>query len=121
MVGMSRIGLWPALSFIAASAACGDDASVTGQDAPIVRLPPDPCIAASSCPPGKWVDVTPADMVIPEFGPGPIVVDPKHPSDLYTAGGGDGVWKSTDYGNTWKKINSEIGYVPMGLIIAVAG
>jgi photosystem II stability/assembly factor-like uncharacterized protein len=80
----------------------------------------DPCIASGTCPPGTWVNVTPADMMIPQFGPGPIVVDPVRPSDLYLAGGGDGVWKSTDYGNTWTQINADIGYVPMGLVIAVA-
>lgn len=83
-------------------------------------LPPDPCIAANTCPPGEWIDVTPPDVAPLDFGPGPIVVDPGHPSDLYLGGGGDGIWKSTDYGNTWSRINDTIGYVPMGLIIAVA-
>ena len=45
--------------------------------------------------------------------------DRSHPSDLYMAGGGDGVWKSTDYGNTWAKINDTIPYVPMGYVMAV--
>jgi hypothetical protein len=81
----------------------------------------DPCVAAGTCSPGQWVNVTPTAMMVPEFGPGPVVVDPARPSDLYSGGGGDGIWKSTDYGNTWTKINDEIGYVPMGLIIAVAG
>jgi hypothetical protein len=85
------------------------------------ELPADPCVAEGSCPPGTWVDVTPADMVVPEFGPGPVVADPARPSDLYVGGGGDGLWRSTDYGNTWTRINDTIGYVPMGLILAVAG
>jgi photosystem II stability/assembly factor-like uncharacterized protein len=34
-------------------------------------------------------------------------------------GGGDGLWKSTDYGNTWSKISTVIGYVPAGIGIAV--
>jgi photosystem II stability/assembly factor-like uncharacterized protein len=58
---------------------------------------------------------------VPEFGPGPVVADPGSPGDLYVAGGGAGVWKSTDYGNTWTQTNAEIGYVPMGLVVAVAG
>lgn len=85
--------------------------------------PPDPCIADDSCPPGVWIEVTPPDLNVDavEFGPGPVVVDPGHPSDLYMGGGGDGIWKSTDYGNTWTRIDDTIGYVPMGLVVAVAG
>jgi photosystem II stability/assembly factor-like uncharacterized protein len=96
-----------------------DDGSSSSDDGP--PLDPDPCVAAGTCPPGVWVQVTPPDLGDVEFGPGPVVVDPAHPSDLYMGGGGDGIWKSEDYGNTWSRINSEIGYVPMGLIIAVAG
>ena len=81
---------------------------------------PDPCIAANTCTPGTWIDVTPSAMTIPQYGPGPVVVDPARPTDLYV-GGGSGVWKSTDYGNTWTQTNTEIPYVPMGLVLAVAG
>jgi photosystem II stability/assembly factor-like uncharacterized protein len=84
-------------------------------------LPPDPCIEDGTCPPGVWIEVTPPELETLEFGPGPVVVDPARPSDLYFGGGGDGIWRSTDYGNTWTKVNDEIGYVPMGLVIAVAG
>lgn len=94
-----------------------DDGSSSGGE----PLPPDPCIAAGTCPPGEWIEVTPPDLAPLDFGPGPVVVDPKHPSDLYMGGGGDGLWKSSDYGNTWTRINDSIGYVPMGLILAVAG
>lgn len=99
------------------SATLDDGGSSTGGE----PLPPDPCIAANTCPPGEWINVTPPELAALDFGAGPIVVDPGHPSDLYMGGGGDGIWKSTDYGNTWSKINDTIGYVPMGLIIAVAG
>jgi hypothetical protein len=33
--------------------------------------------------------------------------------------GAAGIWKSTDYGNTWTMINPGFGYVPQGLCIAV--
>jgi photosystem II stability/assembly factor-like uncharacterized protein len=84
---------------------------------------PDPCIAMGTCAPGRWVNVTPPEMDTADldYGPGPVVVDPARPSDLYAAGGGAGVWRSTDYGNTWTQINTDIDYVPMGLVIAVAG
>jgi hypothetical protein len=82
-------------------------------------LPADPCIAANTCPAGTWVNVTPPDAKKLDFGTGPIVGDPMRPSDLYMGGGGEGVWKSTDYGNTWKKINDTIPYVPMGYVLTV--
>lgn len=84
-------------------------------------LPPDPCVAAGTCPAGTWVHVTPPELSGQEFGPGPIVVDPAHPSDLYLAGSDLGVWGSHDYGNTWSLLNDEIGYIAQGLILAVAG
>ena len=91
-------------------------------------LPPDKCVEAGTCPPGEWVNVTPSSMsptvlapTTNAFGPGAVVGDPVRPSDLYVACGGDGVWKSVDYGNTWTKINSTIGYSPIGTPIAVAG
>ncbi len=82
-------------------------------------LPPDPCIAANTCPLGTWISVTPSNAKQLDFGTGPIVGDPSRPSDLYMAGGGDGVWKSVDYGNTWVKINDTVPYVPMGYVMAV--
>jgi photosystem II stability/assembly factor-like uncharacterized protein len=99
-------------------------------DAPPVTgpLPADPCVAAGSCPPGVWVNVTPSGMnpadlrpAKDSFGPGSIVGDPARPSDLYVGGSKSGLWKSTDYGNTWTRINTQIPDVPRGLVIAVAG
>jgi hypothetical protein len=91
-------------------------------------LPPDPCIAAGTCPAGMWVNVTPSDMsptvlapAMGAFGPGAIVADPTHPTDLYIGAGNDGVWKSTDYGSTWMHINTDIPGSPIGVPIAVAG
>lgn len=93
------------------------DAGTGGMAEP---LPADPCIADDSCPAGEWINVTPPDLVYPEFGPGPVVKNPGKPSDLYMGGGGDGLWKSSDYGNTWTKINADIGYIPMGLVVSIA-
>jgi hypothetical protein len=89
---------------------------------------PDPCVDAGTCPPGEWINVTPKSMsptvlapTANAFGPGAVVGDPARPSDLYIACGGDGVWKSVDYGTTWTQIDSTIGYSPIGTPIAVAG
>jgi len=90
-------------------------------------LPPDPCVAAGTCPPGVWVNVTPpgmAGVVRPtenEYGPGSIAGDPARPSDIYVGGSSAGLWKSSDYGNTWTLINDTLPDVPRGAVIAVAG
>src|SRR5258708_40104885 len=39
-------------------------------------LPPDPCIAANTCPLGTWISVTPSNAKQLDFGTGPIVGDP---------------------------------------------
>src|SRR5260221_726829 len=41
------------------------------------------------------------------------------PSDLYFGGSEAGIWKSTDYGNTWTMIHPGFGYVAQGLGIAI--
>ena len=91
-------------------------------------LPPDPCIATGSCPPGLWINVTPGDMpaavlrpTANVFGPGSIVGDPARPSDLYVGGSSAGLWRSTDYGFTWALVNDTLPDVPRGTVIAVAG
>ncbi len=90
--------------------------------------PRDPCAAAGTCPPGMWIDVTPEGMAAADlrpaknaFGPGSIAADPARPSDLYVGGSKSGLWRSTDYGNSWTRINEQIPDVPRGLVIAVAG
>jgi hypothetical protein len=78
--------------------------------------------------PGVWEDVTsdemdPALFEPPSgFGVGNIRVDPARPTDLY-AGGYGSIWKSTDYGLTWSKLDSEPNppYLPLGHVLAVAG
>jgi photosystem II stability/assembly factor-like uncharacterized protein len=87
-------------------------------------LPPDPCIAAGTCPVGVWVNVTPTAMPrTDEYGPGSVVRDPARPTDLYVGGSDSGLWKSTDYGNTWKNIatTDDVPEAPRGVVFAVAG
>jgi len=76
--------------------------------------------------PGVWEEVTSPEMD-PElfsdgFGIGNIVTDPARPTDLY-AGGYGSIWKSTDYGLTWSKINSEPNppSLALGHVLEVAG
>jgi hypothetical protein len=54
--------------------------------------------AQASTPTGVWTNVTPANAhgVTQTVG-----ADRAHPGTLYTSFNGDGVWKSTDYGQTW--------------------
>ena len=112
--------------------ACGASHDGGSPDASAGRdagpLPPDPCVAAGTCPPGLWINVTPSDMpaavlrpTANVFGPGTIVGDPARPSDLYVGGSSAGLWKSTDYGFTWTLINDTLPDVPRGTVIAVAG
>src|SRR5205085_1443256 len=59
--------------------------------------------------PGKWENVSPPNwtsFVDPPgaFGMGNIVVDPARPMDMYVGGYGS-IWKSTDYGLNWSKID----------------
>jgi hypothetical protein len=100
----------------AATAAAPPDAG--GPDAG-GSLPPDPCVAAGTCPPDTWVNVTPMGITIPASGLRSVVPDPARPTDLYLGSGEAGIWKSVDYGNTWTMIHKGFGYVPQGLCIAV--
>lgn len=56
------------------------------------------------------------------FGVGNIVTDPARPTDLYVGGYGS-LWKSTDYGSTWKQVASKPDPpdTPLGRVLAVAG
>jgi hypothetical protein len=78
--------------------------------------------------PGVWERVTPADADpalftgSSGFGLGNIVTDPARPAEMYVGGYGS-IWKSTDYGLTWSKLNSNPNppYLPLGHVLAVAG
>jgi hypothetical protein len=63
--------------------------------------------------PGVWQNVSPAGLTfVPSlwsndnFGLQDILTDPVRPSDLYAFVCHQGVWKSTDYGSTWNKVNT---------------
>ncbi len=60
-----------------------------------------------------WSDVTPSGISLDptafnndNFGVQDVVADPARPSDLYAFTCFQGVWKSTDFGQTWAKINT---------------
>ena len=77
--------------------------------------------------PGVWEEVTspemdPALFAKGNFGIGNVVTDPARPTDLY-AGGYGSIWKSTDYGLTWAKLDSNPNppSLALGHVLAVAG
>jgi photosystem II stability/assembly factor-like uncharacterized protein len=78
--------------------------------------------------PGVWEEVTSPDMDPALFtgsstyGVGNIVTDPARPTDMYVGGYGS-IWKSTDYGLTWKEIpsNPKPPSLALGHVLAVAG
>jgi hypothetical protein len=63
--------------------------------------------ATAPSPANTWGNVTPANANLSSsldcgnYGAYTIVVDPQRASDLYTHFDCQGVWKSTDYGQTW--------------------
>ncbi|MGI9146782.1 MAG: hypothetical protein ACR2IK_09585 [Chloroflexota bacterium] len=62
---------------------------------------------SGSIPGGQWVNVTPSNANLTSsldcsnFGTITVVSDPARPSNLYTHFDCQGIWKSTDYGQTW--------------------
>jgi hypothetical protein len=76
--------------------------------------------------PGVWEEVTSPEMdptlFSDGFGIGNIVTDPARPTDMY-AGGYGSIWKSTDYGLTWQRVDSQPNppSLALGHVLAVAG
>lgn len=56
---------------------------------------------------GSWANVTPSNANVTSgldcgsFGTQSVMVDPKRPSDMYANFNCQGIWKSTDFGQTW--------------------
>lgn len=61
-------------------------------------------LAKSREPTGVWTRVTPDGADLGTFGLGFVVVDPARPNYIYCAGG-NGLYRSSDYGKTFSKIN----------------
>jgi arylsulfatase A-like enzyme len=54
-----------------------------------------------------WTDVTPEGVdLVSDYGAQDVLVDPARPSDVYAFFCLGGVYKSTDYGQTWAKRNT---------------
>jgi hypothetical protein len=60
----------------------------------------------------RWADVTPAGISLTQtdfnrdnYGAQDVLVDPARPADLYAFICHQGVWKSTDYGQRWTRVN----------------
>jgi hypothetical protein len=90
-------------------AAGGSDSSggTGGQIGGAAGMPPNPCLLDGGCPAGEWINVTPSTVSLTDgdcgnFGTKTVQADPKHPQDIYTFYFCQGLWKSSDYGQTWQ-------------------
>ncbi len=70
-------------------------------------------VAGPAAAQGVWTNVTPSGINLSptafggnNFGVMDVVVDPVRPSDFYAFTTYSGVWKSTDFGQSWRKINT---------------
>jgi hypothetical protein len=92
----------------AAPDGAGDASAADSGDHEAGPAMPDPCIEAGSCPLGTWIRVTPSNVDLSSmldcgnFGTQSVGVDPQRSSDFYAEFNCQGIWKSTDYGTTWK-------------------
>src|SRR5207253_2274639 len=73
--------------------------------------------------PGTWTNVTPSGIDLTpngtiaganqNFGIQGVHADPAHPGTLYAPVTYQGLWKSTDYGQTWSHVSVTSGSSPM--------
>ncbi|HEY6879467.1 MAG TPA: hypothetical protein VI299_15680 [Polyangiales bacterium] len=122
-------GAWVvcAAALLGLAAACGESDSLpdTGKGpgpAPVITPTPVYPAEPAKGTPGVWEEVTPAGADLDDFGLGNVVADPVRPNELYVGGYGE-IYKSTDYGLTWAKIesNPKPPSLALGHVLAVAG
>ena len=103
-----------------APAGNGSGSGTSELDGPPSGLNPTACANPGGTPvgkvsgtPGTWENITPPGVTLDpskfnndNFGVQDMLVDPARPSDAYAFICHQGVWKSTDYGTTWRKINT---------------
>jgi hypothetical protein len=99
----------------------GGSANTVGTDGPITYGGAASCgmMTKGGSPGGSggavdmWTNVTPAGINLQggadNFGVQDVLADPVRPSDLYAFVCHQGVWKSTDFGQTWGKVNTGDG------------
>jgi hypothetical protein len=67
----------------------------------------NPCVSAGNCPPGVWVNVTPSGVDLENaldcsnYGTQSLQADSANPGHFYTLFMCQGIWRTTDYGQTW--------------------
>src|SRR4029077_2762034 len=74
-------------------------------------------LSAWAAEPGSWTNITPKQVEVTgndNYGIQDVLVDPKHPETLWMFTCRFGCWKSTDYGETWKKISVDGGPLDKG-------
>ena len=65
-------------------------------------------------PTGKWITYT--------VGVTTLVIDPAHPTTLYAAPYGRGIFRSTDAGNSWQSLNAGLSVLDVrALALAATG
>jgi hypothetical protein len=64
---------------------------------------------------GQWIQINPAVVSLdphnpePNFGNPSIAIDPTHSGTIYLGTNAQGIYKSTDFGDTWAKIDTGPG------------
>jgi len=97
---------------MAGSTSTGGKLSSAG--APPVSLAGRPNTGISEGTPGVWEDITPSGVSLQQQDPGggdnygvqDVLADPARSTDLYAFICYQGVWRSSDYGDSWTQVNA---------------